>query len=108
MKKVSKADIKENDELYKGCTFLEPREWLDNAISGKCLHTGGIIYDYDTLIEAFMTKDGLTYDQASQVVDFNTERGIPYMPVPRPVIEREKLETEWEEEPTEWDEEDDE
>jgi len=93
MRRVSKADIKENDELYKGCTFLEPREWLDNAISGKCINTGGIIYDYDTLIEAFMTKDGLTYDQASQVVDFNTERGIPYMPVPRPVVEREPLGT---------------
>ncbi len=91
MRRVSKADIKENDELYRGCTFLEPREWLDNAISGKCINTGGIIYDYDTLIEAFMAKDNLTYDQASQVVDFNTERGIPYMPTPRPVVHKEPI-----------------
>jgi hypothetical protein len=94
MRRVSKSDIKENDELYRGCTFLEPREWLDNAIIGKCLNTGGVIYDYDTLIEAFMTKDGISYDQASQVVDFNTERAIPYMPVPRPVIQKEEIDIE--------------
>jgi hypothetical protein len=91
MKKVSKADLKENDELYKGCIFLTPREWMDNAITGKCIYTGGIVYDYDTLIEAYMTKDGISYDQASQVVDFNTERAIPYMPVPRPVIYKEDI-----------------
>jgi hypothetical protein len=91
MRRVSKADIKENSELYKGCVFLEPREWLDNAISGKCINTGGIIYDYDTLLEAYMVKDGITYDQASQVLDFNTERAIPYMPEPRPVVQKEEI-----------------
>lgn len=91
MRRVSKADIKENSELYKGCIFLEPREWMDNAISGKCINTGGIIYDYDTLLEAYMVKDGITYDQASQVVDFNTERAIPYMPEPRPVVQKEEI-----------------
>ena len=91
MRRVSKADIKENSELYKGCVFLEPREWLDNAITGKCINTGGIIYDYDTLLEAYMVKDGLTYDQASQILDFNTERAIPYMPEPRPVVQKEEI-----------------
>ncbi len=101
MRRVSKADIKENDELYKGCIFLEPREWLDNAITGKCINTGGIIYDYETLVEAYMARDNLTYDQASQVVDFNIDRAIPYMPTPRPIVEREELETEWDEEANE-------
>jgi hypothetical protein len=64
---------------------------MDNAITGKCINTGGIIYDYDSLIEVYMTKDGITYDQASQVVDFNTERAIPYMPTPRPVIQKEEI-----------------
>lgn len=91
MRRVSKADLKENSERYKGCIFLEPREWLDNAIVGKCAATGGIIYDYDTIIEAFMVKDGLTFDQSCQVVDFNTERGIPYMPDPKPIVQKQKL-----------------
>lgn len=73
---------------------MTPREWMDNAIVGKCINTGGIIYDYDTLIEVYMTKDGITYDQASQVVDFNTERAIPYMPTPRPVIQKEEIDIE--------------
>lgn len=93
MRKSSKADLKENSELYKGCIFLTPREWMDNAIIGKCINTGGIIYDYDTLIEAYMTMDGLSYHQAAQVVDFNTERAIPYMPEPKPVIEKQELGT---------------
>lgn len=98
MKKVSKADLKENSELFNGCVFLEPREWLDNAIVGKCAATGGIIYDYDDLIEAFMERDGIDFHQACMAVDFNTVRAIPYMPDPKPIIHKEHLEIEEDEE----------
>lgn len=94
MRKVSKADLKENSEMFKGCVFLEPREWLDNAIVGKCAVTGGIIYDYDDLVEAFMVRDGIDFHQASMAVDFNTERAIPYMPEPKPVIHKQHIEAE--------------
>lgn len=100
MRRVSKADLKENSERYKGCTFLEPREWLDGAIVGRCVSTGGIIYDYDSVIEAYMTKDNITYDQAAQAVDYTIDRVIPKMPHPIPLIEREPLETEFDEEPS--------
>ncbi len=98
MKKVSKADLKENTEMFKGCVFLEPREWLDNAIIGKCASTGGIIYDYDDLVEAFMVRDEIDFHQAAMAVDFNTERAIPYMPDPKPVIFKRPLDIEEEEE----------
>lgn len=91
MRKSSKADLKENSERYKGCTFLEPREWLDGAILGKCVRTGGIIYDYELVIEAIMQKDGLTYDQAEAMVGFNMEKSIDKMPDPKPILQEDKL-----------------
>lgn len=94
MRPVSKADLKENSERYKGCVFLEPREWLDHAILGKCASTGGIIYDYDDLVEVFMEKDNIEYHQACMAVDFNTLRAIPYMPDPKPIVDRQKIDLE--------------
>ena len=91
MRKVSKADIKENSERYKGCTFLEPREWLDGAIVGKCVKTGGIIYDYELVIKVFIEKDGLTYDQAEAMVVFNMEKSISKMPDPKPILQNDEV-----------------
>ena len=85
-RKLSKAELKDNDETYKGSVFLEPREWLDSAIMGRDLSTGGIIYDRTTVIECFMVKDSLSFFQASEMVDYNTERSLPYMPSPKPVL----------------------
>jgi hypothetical protein len=94
-RKVSKAELKENDATYKGCSLLEPRLWLDSALIGKDATTGGALYDYETVIECFCLKDGLTYGQASEMVDYNTERAIPYMADPKPILVRES-ETEME------------
>jgi hypothetical protein len=88
-RKVSKAELKDNDELYKGCPMLEPRQWLDSAIVGKDAATGGVIYDYDTVVQCFCVKDGLSLEQAEEMVDFNTERSLPYMPDPKPILQRE-------------------
>ncbi len=85
-RKVSKAELKENDETYKGCIFLEPRQWLDSCILGKDLSTGGVIYNRATVIECFMAKDSLSFSQASEMVDYNTERSLAYMPSPKPVL----------------------
>lgn len=84
--------------MFKGCQFLEPREWLDNAIIGKCAVTQGIIYDYDDLVEAFMERDGIDFHQAAMAVDFNTERDIAHMPNPKPIIHRQRLQVEEDEE----------
>lgn len=87
MRKVSKATLKENDTLYAGCVFLEPREWLDNAILGKCATSGGIIYDADILTEAYMERDNISIEQASMVVSYNATRALHYMPKPHPIIQ---------------------
>jgi hypothetical protein len=78
--------MKENDDLYHGCVMLEPREWLDNAIKGKCAVTGGVIYDKEEVIQIFMHKDNLEYFDARDMVEYNTERSLPYMPDPKPIL----------------------
>ncbi len=94
MRRVSKADLKENSERYAGSPFLEPREWLDNAILGKCVSTGGIIYDYDDIVEAYMVKDGIDYHMASMAVDFTLKKMIDSMPEPKPIIDKNPIEPE--------------
>jgi hypothetical protein len=91
MKKSSKADIKENSDRYSGCTFLEPREWLDGAIIGKCVMTSGLIYDYEEVVAVFMYKDGLTQKQAEEMVEFNMEKSIKRMPDPKPILQKNEL-----------------
>ena len=68
--------------------MLEPRQWLDSAIVGKDAATGGVIYDYDTVVECFCLKDGLSLEQAEEMVDFNTERSLSFMPDPKPILQR--------------------
>jgi hypothetical protein len=99
-RKVSKAELKDNNETYAGCVFLEPRLWLDSAILGKDASTGGIIYDKRTVVECFVAKDGLSYEQAEEMVDFNTERSLAYMPSPQPILK--DIEEEYLDEPTGW------
>lgn len=108
-RKVSKAELKENDDTYKGCPLLEPRQWLDSALAGKDATTGGALYDYETVVECFCLKDGLSYEQASEMVDYNTERAIPYMPSPKPILVRESdAETEGFTDTPFWDDDDEE
>lgn len=103
MRRVSKADLKENSDKYEGCVFLEPREWLDQAIQGKCAATGGLIYDYDTVVEVFVAKDNLSYEDAMEMVDYNTERALPYLPDPKPILQRNEIDIEEEEDDEELD-----
>lgn len=96
MKQVSKATIKDNETEYKGCHFLEPRDWLDNAIQGKCINTGGIIYDYDLLLQCYMQRDNISKSQATQIVEWQTSNINKLTVDNKPVIQyKEEDEEEW-------------
>ena len=85
-RKLSKEELDANDIKYKGCTMLEPREWLDWAIEKKDPRTGGVVYFYDRLVLAFMESQQWDEDSAVSWVDYNTVRAIPYLPDPKPII----------------------
>lgn len=38
------------------------------------------------MIDSLMDEDGMSYEEAMEFIDFNTVRGIDYMPDPKPVI----------------------
>lgn len=88
LRKLSKAELKDNDKEFAGAVFLEPREWLDNAIRGKDSVTGGLIYDFDTIVEIFVQKDNLNWVDATDMVEFNLEKTVPYMKSPQPILLR--------------------
>jgi hypothetical protein len=45
-----------------------------------------LVYDYDEMIKYLMETDGMTYEDAMEFIDYNTERTIPYMGDKAPII----------------------
>jgi hypothetical protein len=72
-RKLSEEEIKANDELYKGCVMLEPREWMDWAIQRKIHSKGCIEYNYDRLVLAFMEMNNWDENSAESWVDYNID-----------------------------------
>jgi len=70
-------------------TYLEPRDFLDEAIV-KHRKDGGIVYSYFKLIKAYM-KQGMSEEDAVGWVEYNTIRSLPYLPRPKPSIKYDYL-----------------
>ena len=76
-----------------GSIYLEPRQTFDKAIIGHDTKTRGIVYLYDRIIEVLTQEymqdtedEGEAQEEAREWVDYNTIRGVRYMPNPRPII----------------------
>ena len=69
--KTMRASMEDEDELlYLG---NDPEEFKDCEV-GICMRFGMqevVAYDYDKVIEHFMTKDGMTEGEAVEWFDFN-------------------------------------
>ncbi len=44
---------------------------FDGAIIGNCYDSGRYIYDTDSMITILMTRDGMTYQDASEYLEYN-------------------------------------
>jgi len=64
--------------------FVNPSYW--QAIIGTNYDNGGLVYDYDRMIDVLSIEDGMTSDEAIEWIDYNVLRTIPYMQGSRPVI----------------------
>ena len=60
----------------------------DSAIIGYDENSQRIIYDYEKMVEHLMDKDGMTYEEAVEFIDYNTVRACPYMGSNAPIILR--------------------
>jgi hypothetical protein len=75
------------DEQYDGAVVLEPRE----DFVGCCIGTVEdpdvrLAYDYEKIIEMFMARDGMSYEEAQEFTDYNTVRALAYMGERKPVL----------------------
>jgi len=61
---------------YEDTLFLDP-DYLDEAIIGLT-HDGRVAYDYDKLVAAFVTHDNMDAEAATEWIEYNTIRSLPY------------------------------
>jgi hypothetical protein len=74
-------------DIMEDALFLEP-EWLDEAIIGRT-DVGGcevIAYSYEGLVSSFMKHESMDFEAATEWVEFNTLRTLPYMGNQAPVV----------------------
>ena len=62
----------------------------DNSttIIGYDENSGRIVYDYEKMVVHLMDADGMSYEEASEFIDYNTVRACPYMGDRAPIILR--------------------
>ena len=60
----------------------------DSAIIGYDENSQRIIYDYEKMVEHLMDKDGMTYEEAVEFIDYNTVPSCQYMGSNSPIILR--------------------
>ena len=81
---------------YDGAVVFDDPDY-DDAYIGIS-HDGRVIYSYDRMIESLMEKDGMTYEEAMEFIDYNTIRAIPYAGEMAPIVLYDDPEYMWKEE----------
>lgn len=75
-------DIKYIRETYPEAIIMDG---FDDAIVG--IDTDGrVVYDYDKMTEVLINRDGMEYEEASEYIDYNCIRALPYYGEMRPII----------------------
>lgn len=78
------AEEKLLDAGYENVVYLVNYSY-DDALIGVS-EDNRAIYDYDKMIEWLMNKEGWSYDEAADWVNYNTIRSLPYMGEGSPII----------------------
>ena len=78
------AEEKLLDAGYEDVAYLVNYSY-DDALIGVS-EDSRAIYDYDKMIEWLMNKEGWSYDEAADWVNYNTLRALPYMGEKAPII----------------------
>ena len=77
-----------NREIVAQCNedaivFVE--DWFDDAIIAVTTE-GNAVYDYDKLVEILIEHDKMSYEDATEWVEYNMIRGAVYMGTYRPLV----------------------
>ncbi|MBR5874694.1 MAG: hypothetical protein IKY90_08190 [Oscillospiraceae bacterium] len=49
-------------------------------------HDGRAVYDYDLMVEFLMKKEKFSYEEATDWIDYNTLRALPYFGEKAPIV----------------------
>lgn len=58
----------------------------DAAIIGIDEEGGRVIYDYEKMVKCLMDEDGMTEEEATDFIDYNTIRALPYAGPTAPIV----------------------
>lgn len=56
--------------------FVNPTYW--QAVVGIKSSDGGIVYDYERMVDVLVVEDGMSTEEAREWIDYNVVRTIPY------------------------------
>ena len=75
------------DKHYDGAVVLEPHAYFKPCCIGTVEDPDvRLVYDYEKIIEMFMARDGMSYEEAQEFTDYNTVRALAYMGERKPVL----------------------
>ena len=83
---MTRRDLLVEIGLEDSLVFENPD--YDSAIVGFDENSLRIIYNYEKMVEYLMDKDGMTYEDAVEFIDYNTIPACPYMNDCAPIILR--------------------
>jgi len=69
---------------HDDAVVLENPDYL-SAVAGVS-EDGRVIYSYPRMVEHLMLNDGMSHEEASEFIDYNTVGALPYMGEKRPII----------------------
>lgn len=69
---------------YEGVKFLTNYSY-DDALIGVT-EDNRAVYDYEKMVQWLVDTEGWTYEEATEWIDYNTIRALPYMGEGAPVI----------------------
>ena len=69
---------------YENFTVFENPDY-DSAIIG-ITHDNSVVYDYNLMILDLMKEDHMSYEDATDFIDYNTLRALPYFGEGAPLV----------------------
>lgn len=69
---------------YDDAVVLDAPDYLSAVIGVS--EDGRVIYSYPRMVEHLMLNDGMSREEASEFIDFNTIGALPHMGEKRPII----------------------
>ena len=67
------------DKNYEEMVFFDNPSF-DDSIIGLSSDLSRLIYSYDKMVEELASDEGWSLEDASDFIDYNTLRAIPYIP----------------------------